>query len=175
MRASLLFWEQVLVGLAWFSFCLWVGFLFEAWWRQERVPGPLFFHSKVCLTLRGAIQRPGPYWIKAGKPVHGVLIRARPQRNADLSGIDPGERILKDRELTIPAFQCLKVEVRGEVLNQGVVVLPLQSSLSSLISLLELTQEADATLLSKARKLKDGEVIYIKKKLQPELLKNKAL
>lgn len=120
--------------------------------------------QEISVWIEGAVDKPGAYQIKRGATLQDVLALVKVKDDADLRRLKFHKKVRNGQVIKIPQIALITVFLEGEVEAPGAVTLPKGSVLSDLIPRIKFHAEADVKKLSKKRRLKDGETIYISKK-----------
>lgn len=104
-----------------------------------------------------------------GSSLDDVISRVVLDEKADCSEFDGSRRIVNKETIVIPFSGATTVYVTGAVKEPKVVVLEKAAKPKDVLQLLDLTEDADLSQLSRRRVLRNGSVIDIKRKMtKPE-------
>lgn len=118
--------------------------------RKEKIS------SQIPISISGAVQKPGTFFIQKGDSLNKSVAKARPKKNANLRQWDLNQPIFEPLQLHIEELSEIKIKVRVE---KGVVVslqVPAETRICDLKSKIEFS---DSSVFNSKRKLKDGEIL----------------
>ncbi len=120
--------------------------------------------TEVLVGVDGAVVKPGEYEVPVGTTIGSVLRKARPKANANLKIIPLNQPIEVATRLMVQELTEITVSVRGAVVEEKEIVLPVGSRICDLKSKVLCTAEADRRFFRRKKLLKDGQVLEVPKK-----------
>jgi hypothetical protein len=117
----------------------------------------------LSVEIRGSVQKPGIYSVPKGTTARIALRKARPKPFADLRSLALDQILEEATSFDLPALKEIHVEVRGCVVENRTLTLPVGSRISDLKGKLDLTPEANKAFFKRQRLLKEGEIIEVPK------------
>jgi hypothetical protein len=115
----------------------------------------------VEVNVQGQVAKPGLYPVAIGTPLSEVILKARPGRFADLSGIDPEARVRGPLRLELKVLEKLTIAVEGEIEAPGPLTVPVGTRVCDLKKYVTVKAGADLAFFKKRRLLNNGEKITI--------------
>lgn len=119
----------------------------------------------IEVIIEGAVEKPGKYKVKKGTPVREIINDAKLLPAADTRRINMNARARKGQVLHIPKKEMLTVYLEGLVESPGALSVPKGTRLIDLVDSVGFAEGADLAPLHKKRRLKDNEVIEVKRAL----------
>lgn len=120
-------------------------------------------HDRLEITIDGAVKHPGTYQVQQGSLLQEVISQAELSPDADLKRLKLDKKLVKDQVVTVPRLKLLRIYIAGAVDNPGIIAMPKGSRMEDLVKHIQFQPDADIEKLPKKRRLKDGEIVTIKR------------
>lgn len=120
--------------------------------------------EEICITIEGAVCKPGEYKVLSGTPLHEAVRKARPKPFANLKKIPLTEIIEAPTHIEIGELSEIHISVGGAVSTPANLIVPVGTRICDLKSKVSLTAEADKAFFRRRKRLKEGEFIEVPKK-----------
>lgn len=122
-----------------------------------------YTQNRVEATLKGAVVHPGTYSLPKTMTLKELLEIAELTEDADVRRFNLQRTVQQGRAIHVPSRPMITVHINGAVAPVSLKV-PQGTRVEELIDLVVLDDDADARVLKKKRKIKDGEAIHISKR-----------
>lgn len=120
--------------------------------------------EKIPVTIRGAVRKPGTYFILPGTTLESAIQKSSPRRFADLKKIDLKSRVEESLEIDIEEMKEIVVQVNGAVEREKTLYLPIGTRVNQLKKWIKISENGDKTVFKSRRMLLDGENFNVPQK-----------
>lgn len=125
---------------------------------------PSYVKNRVEATVKGAVAHPGVYSLPKETTLRELLAVAELTAEADVRRFNLDKVVQQGRAIHIVSRPMITVHVMGAVQSSGEIRVPQGTRVEELVARVSLNEDADARVLKKKRKIKDGEVVNIPKR-----------
>ncbi len=117
--------------------------------------------SKIEVAVKGHVDKPGIYTVLPHTTVKDMLALAEVRPNADLRRWRLERPIKRSCDINVKQRSMIQVHLKGAVKSPGPLLIPKGSRLEDLISLADLSENANRDSLRRKRKLHPDEIIIV--------------